>query len=165
MLTYEKVKGRESQFQSLVGMSLAEFELLHNYYEVEWKDYIAHFTVGGAVRNRPHRKRKDGKLADSRDQLLFVLHYLKSNALQEHHAAVYEMSQPQANGWIHLLLKLLHKTLKNLQHLPERRAAKMEPLLARLEQVFIDGTERDIQRPRDAETQREPYSGKKKHIK
>lgn len=149
----------------MVGMSVEAFELLHNYYEVQWKDYITHFTVRGEVRSRPHRKRKDGKLEDTRDQLLFILHYLKSNSLQEHHAAAYAMTQPQANGWIHLLLKLLHKTLKNLQQLPERRAAKMEPVLAKLEQVFMDGTERDIQRPRGAEEQREHYSGKKKHTK
>lgn len=165
MLTYEKVKGKESQFQSLVGMSVAEFEMLHNYYEVEWRNYIAHFTVGGEPRLRPHRKRKDGKLAESRDQLLFVLHYLKSNSLQEHNAAIYEMSQPQANGWIHLLLKRLHQTLKKRRALPERRPAKREQVLAKLEQVFMDGTERDIQRPKGSEQQRDHYSGKKKHTK
>ncbi len=165
MMTYEKVQGRESQFRSLAGMSAEEFALLHNYYEVQWKDYIARFTVSGEVRSRPHRKRKDGKLEDTRDQLLFVLYYLKSNSLQQHHAAAYGMTQPQANGWIHLLLKLLHKTLKNLHQLPERRAAKMEQVLAKLEHVFIDGTERDVQRPQGAEEQREHYSGKKKHTK
>lgn len=165
MLEYEKMKCREGQFQSLVGMSVAEFELLHNHYEVEWNDYIAHFTVSGEVRRRSHRTRKDAKLEDTREQLFFVLHYLKSNALQQHHAAVYQMSQPQANGWIHLLLKLLHKTLKNLDQLPERRPEKIKQVLARFEQVFIDGTERDIQRPGGAEEQREHYSGKKKHTK
>ncbi|HEY9844811.1 MAG TPA: hypothetical protein V6D03_01285 [Candidatus Caenarcaniphilales bacterium] len=55
--------------------------------------------------------------------------------------------------------------MKNLQQLPERRAEKMEQVLARLEQVFMDGTERDVQRPRDAAEQREHYSGKKKHTK
>jgi hypothetical protein len=159
------MKGRESQFQSLVGMSVGEFELLHNYYEVEWEAYIAHFTVSGKVRSRTHRIRKDGKLEDSREQLFFVLHYLKSNALQEHHAAVYDMSQPQANRWIHLLLKLLLQALKNLQQLPERRPEKIKQVLARLQQVFVDGTERDIQRPAGAEEQREHYSGKKKHTK
>jgi hypothetical protein len=165
MLRYEKVKGKESQFRSLVGMSVEEFEWLHNYYEAEWNSYIAHFTVEGEVRTRSHRKRKDGKLEETRDQLLFILHYLKSNALQEHHAATYAMNQPQANVWIHLLMQLLHKTLKKLRALPERRVHKMEEVLAKLEQVFVDGTERDIQRPSSSEEQKEHYSGKKKHIK
>lgn len=165
MLKYEEVKGRESQFHSLVGMSGEEFEWLHNYYEVEWSGYISRFTVSGAPRIRPHRKRKDGKLEASQDQLLFILHYLKSNALQQHHAAAYAMSQPQANVWIHLLLKLLHRTLKSLGHLPQRRASKLKALLGQVEEVFVDGTERDIQRPADCAEQQAHYSGKKKPIK
>lgn len=149
----------------MAGMSLAEFEGLHNHYEVERNNYITHFTVGGKVRSRPHRKRKDGKLEDTRDQLLLILHYLKSNALQEHHAVIYEMSQPQANGWMHLLVKLLHQTLRKLKQLPERKAARMHEVPERLAQVFVDGTERDIQRPRGAEEQQAHYSGKKKHTK
>lgn len=165
MLKYEKVKDKESQFQSLVGMTAEEFELLHNAYEAEWNHYIARYTVSGTPRTRPHRVRKDAKLADTREQLLFILHYLKSNALQQHHAAAFGMSQPQANGWIHLLLKRLHRTLKSLEHLPERKAAKIKELLHKMEEAFVDGTERDIQRPSHPEEQRAHYSGKKKPIK
>src|SRR3954462_4815727 len=161
MLKYEQMKGKEVQFKSLAGMSVAEFDWLHNYYETEWNSYIAHYTINGAPRIRYHRVRKDGKLESSQDQLLFILHYLKSNALQEHHGATYEMSQPQANLWIHLLLMLLRKTLKNAGELPERRAGKIKELLRQTDQVFMDGTERDIQRPADFEEQKEHYSGKK----
>jgi hypothetical protein len=165
MLSYEQVKSKESQFKSLVGMSLEEFELLHNYYEVQWKAYITHFTVSGTPRLRPHRIRKDGRLENSKDQLLFILHYLKGNSLQEHHAAAYHMNQPQANLWIHLLLALLKKMFKGLGELPERRAGKLKELLQNMEQIFIDGTERDILRPLDTQAQKEHYSGKKKPIK
>src|SRR6476469_2520492 len=163
MLKYEQMKGKEVQFKSLVGMSVAEFDWLHNYYEVEWNNYIAHYTLSGTPRNRSHRVRKDGKLESSQDQLLFILHYLKSNALQEHHGATYDMSQPQANLWIHLLLMLLRKTLKNAGELPERRAGKIKELLSQTDQVFMNGTERDIQRPGGFEEKKEHYSGKKKH--
>jgi len=165
MISYQQVKGKESQFKSLVGMSVEEFDFLHNYYEVEWKGYITHFTISGAVRTRAHRMRKDGKLEDSRDQLLFILHYLKSNALQEHHASAYQMNQPQAHLWIHLLLMLLRKTLKGLGALPERRVSKLKALLEQVGEVFMDGTERDVQRSKDFEEQKEQYSGKKKRIK
>ena len=159
------MKGKESQFKSLVGMSVEEFNLLHNHYEAEWNNYITHFTLSGEERLRPHRIRKDGKLENTPDQLLFILHYLKSNALQEHHAAAYSMSQPQANLWIHLLLRLLRKTLKSLGQLPERRVWKVKELLGKVEQVFMDGSERDIQRPADVEEQKEQYSGKKRAIR
>ena len=85
MLKYEQVKGKEGQFKSLVGMSVEEFDWLHNYYEMEWNSYIAHYTLSGVPRIRSHTIRKDGKPENSRDQLLCILHYLKSPALQEHH--------------------------------------------------------------------------------
>jgi hypothetical protein len=161
MLTFLSVKSNRKQLESLVGMKGELFELLHNYYEVHWNNYINHYTVSGQIRTRPHRERKDGVLESSFDQLLFILHYLKGNTLQEHHAASYGMSQPQANVWIHLLLRLLRDTLKELKQLPGRKASKLKELLASTSEIWIDGTERDIQRPMDNEVQREHYSGKK----
>jgi hypothetical protein len=100
-------------------------------------------------------------LEESEDQLLFILHYLKSNNIQEHHAAFYGMRQSQCNAWIHLLLKLLKQTLGSLGHLPQRDAAKLRQALRGIKEIFIDGTERDIQRPLEEEVQRKHYSGKK----
>jgi len=161
MLTYQQVNDNGKQLQSLVGMSKRDFELLHNYYKVSWCKYIEQYNMDGTVRVRSHRIRKDGKLEQTEDQLLFILHYVKSNSIQQHHAAVYGMRQPQANAWIHLLLKILRQTLKNLGQLPERKAYKLKKLLANINEVYIDGTERDIQRPSDNETQKAHYSGKK----
>jgi hypothetical protein len=161
MLTYLGVKDNDKQLQSLVGMSKKDFELLHNDYQVTWTKYIDHYKVNGTVRIRPHRIRKDGDLERTEDQLLFILHYLKSNSIQEHHAAAYGMRQSHANAWIHLLLKLLHQTLRGLGQLPQRNASKLKKLLANIKEVYIDGTERDIQRPSDNETQKAHYSGKK----
>lgn len=161
MLTYQGVRDNVKQLQSLVGMSKEDFELLHNHYEITWHKYITHYNINGTIRIRPHRVRKDGDLEQTEDQLLFILHYLKSNAIQEHHAAIYGMRQSHANAWIHLLLKLLHQTLRNLGQLPERKASKFKQLLADIKEVYVDGTERDIQRPLDNETQKAHYSGKK----
>ena len=49
--------------------------------------------------------------------------------------------------------------------LPERKISTLEELLEVFPDVrdlFIDGTERPIQRPKDNEKQKENYSGKKK---
>jgi hypothetical protein len=165
MLSYDIAKKNSSQFQSLTAMSEEEFDYLHNAYVVQWENFITCFTIDRKERIRPYRSRKDSQLPTTQDQLLFVLHYLKGNAIQEHHAATYGMTQPLANLWIHLLLELLYKTLKSLDHLPERRAATMKELLTKVSEVYIDGTERDIQRPADYEEQKEHFSGKKKPIK
>jgi hypothetical protein len=165
MLSYEEVKRNRQQFLSLTGMEVEVFDELHQGYQKQWNKYIKEYTVAGQKRTRAHRQRKDGVLEQTQDQLLFVLHYLKSNSIQEHHAATYSMRQSQCNMWLHLLLRLLHQTLKALRQLPERDATKLNKTLKGLREVFIDGTERDIDRPQDREEQRKHYSGKKKGIK
>lgn len=161
-MRYNEIKERSSQLKSLVGLNKDSFELLHASFSTIWSSYIKHFTIDGKVRTRDYRNRTDGVLHTSEDKLLFVLHYLKANALQEHHAAFYGMYQSQANIWIHLLLGLLHQTLKSLHQMPCRNSLKIQELLQGIEKVYIDATEREIQRPSDYERQQEVYSGKKR---
>ena len=85
--------------------------------------------------------------------------------VQEHHAASYGLHQSQCNTWLHLLLRLLHRNLAAAGQLPERDARKLKRVLKGLKQVFIDGTERAIERPGDSGAQRSHYSGKKKGMK
>ena len=162
MMWYKEVKRDEVQFESLVGMSVLEFEWLHNLYAVEWEHYISRYTLTGEERTRAHRIRKDSQLPTTADQLLFILHYLKAAPLQQHHGAAYGMTQPLVNLWIHLLLELIRRALQKDGHLPQRRASAIKALLQKVEEVRIDGTERRIQRPFDYEEQQEHYSGKKK---
>jgi hypothetical protein len=161
MLTYKELKKNKAQFLSVTGMELLFFDRLHEVYRKEWDGYIAEYTVSGEKRQRPHQKRKDGVLEDTADQLLFLLHYLKSNNIQDHHAAIYGMRQAQCNLWLHLLLKLVRRALARLGHLPERDAGKLKKVLSGYKEIYIDGTERDIQRPLDDAQQRKHYSGKK----
>ena len=161
MLNYTTLRKNEKQFLSITGMELDLFDILHASYVKHWTKYIKGYTVSGEKRQRAHRKRKDGVLEETEDQLVFILHYFKSNNIQEHHAAFYGMRQSQCHAWIHLLLKLLKQTLGSLGHLPQRDAAKLRQALSGIKEIFIDGTERDIQRPLEEEVQRKHYSGKK----
>ena len=145
-------------------MEVEGFEALHQAYQFQWYKYIKAFTVAGEPRSRAHRERKDGVLGKTEDQLPFVLHYLTSNAIQEHHAASYAMRQSQCNRWLHLVLGLLHLTLKAEGQLPQRDSAKLKKALRGLKEVFIDGTERSIDRPLNRAAQKDCYSGKKKGI-
>lgn len=142
-------------------MEVPLFMILHHEYQKHWNKYIKRYTVSGERRTRSHRKRSDGVLEETEDQLMFILHYLKSNAIQEHQAAAYGMRQSQCNAWIHLLLKILKESLVSLGEMPERNARKIRGLLSGVKEIYIDGTERDIQRPADDEAQRRHYSGKK----
>ena len=95
--------------------------------------------------------------------MFFILVYLKTNPLQELHAIQFEMTQPQANRWIHLLSEILRRTLKTLGELPERNSKRLIHILQGCEEVLLDGTERSIQRPLDKDRQSACYSGKKTH--
>jgi hypothetical protein len=128
---------------------------------MQWENFITRFTLDRKERTRPCRSRKDRQLPTTHNHLLFIWLYLKGNTLQEHHAATYGMTQPLANLWIYLLPELLHKTLKSLDHVPQRRASAIKELLTKVSGVCIDATERDIQRPSDEEEQQEHFSGKK----
>src|SRR2546421_738792 len=58
--------------------------------------------------------------------------YLKVAALQVAHGAMFEMSQSNANKWIHVLLPTLHQTLSDLGDLPARHLVALRQRLAEL---------------------------------
>ncbi len=160
-LNYNQIKRKSAQLLALTGFKRDEFEELSNDFKVDWDLYISHFTLTGKERVRLPGKKKSDILKTEADKLLFILIYLKTYPLQELHAANFSMSQPQCNFWIHLLTDILFNTLKRLKELPTRKSGRLEEVLKNVDKVFLDGTERPIQRPKDSETQEDFYSGKK----
>ncbi len=75
------------------------------------------------------------------------------------------MSQPKANLWIHSLHPILNQTLAELGELPARQMQNVVFDEEESELYYHDGTERPIQRPIDAELQRQYYSGKKSNTR
>jgi hypothetical protein len=66
------------------------------------------------------------------------------------------------------ILPILETALGKKQALPARKIDSIEEFLAKfgeVQEVIIDGTERPVQRPKDAERQKEHYSGKKRHTR
>ncbi len=99
------------------------------------------------------------------DKLLFVLIYQKTFQLQTMHGLQFGLSQPQTNYWIHRLLLVLQKTLRDLGMKPERHGELVSQTIQATEggaTLSLDATERELQRPVNAEKQRAKYSGKKK---
>ena len=104
------------------------------------------------------------------DKLLFILIYLRHAWTQDVHGLFFNMSQPEANKWIHLLGPILDQALDELGEVPSREATpetfEKEPDGERdtttPEHFFQDCTERPIQRPKDPQAQKDYYSGKKK---
>lgn len=160
-MDYDKLRRRPVQFIGVTGFNVDDFDYLLSEFRVEWDDYNTHYTLEGKLRQRQTFTRKDSVLPKVSDKLLFLLIYLKTNPLQEHHAASFGITQSQANGFIHLFSGILRKTLKRLGELPSRNEYRIEHLIGSFEDVLLDGTERPIQRPQASDLQKACYSGKK----
>ncbi len=160
-LKVDKVRRNPVQFLSLTGFNPDEFDELALEFRNEWEQYSNHFTLEGKPRQRIALPISTSVLPGVQDKLLFILVYLKTFPLQELQAATFSMNQPQANFWVHLLSPILGKTLKRLKEIPERNNQKLEQLLKDCPDILLDGVERSIQRPLNAEQQQDCYSGKK----
>lgn len=82
-------------------------------------------------------------------------------------SVIFGFDRSCAHDWVHRLLPILEVALGKKQALPERKINSIEEFISKfadVEQLIIDGTERPVQRPKDAEQQQEHYSGKKNGI-
>lgn len=162
MSKYQEYVEKPTEFLALTGYTHQEFEALlphfgHCYYE--WMK--SHRLDGRPRGRRQYSDHKNSPLPTLEDKLFFILHYLKTNNLQTVQGALFWISQPKANVWIHCLQPILNRTLAELGELPVRQ---MEPLAiddTEPHLFFHDGTERPIPRPTEPEQQRFYYSGKK----
>lgn len=162
MITYNMVKNREKLFISLTGLRPAESEALLPCFEAAYDGYVR--EKAEQERERACGGGRKPVLLKTEDMLLFILFYFKLYPLQEVIGFLYGMGQTQANFWIHRLSAVLKMTLDALNHLPERDPSELGKTLTEdgETEFAVDGTEREIQRPKDNEKQKEFYSGRKK---
>lgn len=166
MLTYDKLKDKPRELLAATGLTLAEFErLLPTFQHTYETTYPPELTYEGKTRQRSAGGGAKGTLPSFADKLVFILVYQKTNPLQVMHGLQFELSQSQANYWIHRLLPILQHALRAMGQAPEREAQHVETsalAVAGAPNLAVDGTERRRQRPRDAVKQKAHYSGKKK---
>lgn len=166
MIKYDQLKEKPKQFLAATGLTVDEFQRILPVF----KEKLAGLHPPELTKRGKSRQRRAGagpkeKLRTNEDKLLFILIYEKTYPIQEMLGLQFGISQPQANYWLHLLLPILKQALAEMGFAPERNpeAVADSPLVAEAEPDFlVDGTERRRQRPKDAQKQREYYSGKKK---
>jgi len=111
MLSYNKLKDRRRDFLAATGLTLDEFQqLLPAFQGAYEKRYPYELTRTGTPRQRRTGGGAKGVVQHFEDKLLFILVYQKTYPLLTMHALQFNMSQPQANYWIHQLLPVLHHT-------------------------------------------------------
>ena len=130
--------------------------------------YETDLTRRDEQKAEPRQRQRGGgrtsTIPEMADKLVFILVYFRFYPVQVLQGVLFDMSQPQANDWIHRLTPVLNKALGYEQQLPARRAKDIEALLEACPELefMIDGTERPVRRPKDGEQQQAKYSGKKK---
>ena len=98
-------------------------------------------------------------------KLFFILFYLKTYPTFDVLRFMTDRDRGKCCRSVQILLLALKKTLGREIVLPERKINSVEEFLEKfpeVKDVFLDGSERRIQRPKDKKRQNKLYSGKKK---
>lgn len=119
--------------------------------------------------NNDKRERKlgggrKGFVPTASDKLFFILFYYKCYPTYDVMAFFYDCNRSNAMRRQKYLSGILESALGRKLVLPKRQLKNVEDFLKAFpeaKEVFIDGTERPIQRPKDSEKQKANYSGKK----
>lgn len=164
-MNIEKILKKERLTRALTGFTPSEFINLLPIFEQVW--YQAKMD---AYLKNPKRKRQPGGgskgfLPTIEEKFFFILFYYKCYPTYDVLSLFYDCNR--ANGYRRkeALVSILEATLGRKLVLPKRQIQSIEEFLTtfpEVKEVFIDGTERPIQRPKDSKKQKDNYSGKKK---
>ena len=160
---YQKIIKKPNQFLSLTTLKVEEFENVLEFFAPIWEKYYRYRTLEGKARKHPTTKEHgNALLKGSAQKLFFLLVYLKTNALQEHQAASFGVSQTKVSRIVRTLLPILNETLTKMGYSPLRDGEVLKDKLSdHPEKVFsYDGTDRSIQRNSDTQAQEVEFSGK-----
>ena len=118
----------------------------------------------------PNRQRafgggRKGFLPTASDKFFFILFYYKCYPTYDVLSFLFDCDRACACRRQFFLSGIMEKTLGKKLALPKRQLKSVEDFFKAFpeaKEVFIDGTERPIQRPKDKDRQKANYSGKKK---
>ena len=168
MINIELAMRSDRILKSLTGLTIIKFNELVNYFEIVLKEESAKFIKSNKNRKRAIGGGKKHTLYDAKSKLFYILFYCKVYPTFDMAGFIFEVNRSQANRWMHKLLPILEDALDRRVVLPKRQIRSMEEfinLYPNIQDIFIDATERRVQRPKDYEKQKRLYSGKKKAIR
>jgi DDE superfamily endonuclease len=150
MLRYQTIKDKAYRVLDLTSLTMDEFEQLVAPFDDAFVRHMQDWTMEGKPRTgRAYSQYATCPLPAPEDRLLFILSYLKVAALQVAHGAMFDMSQSNANKWLHVLLPVLHQTLLDLGDAPSRHLVALAQRLAELRQAELTavGTDEVAEHP------------------
>ena len=161
MLDINRILRSNRQMKALTGMNIIEFELLVPRID----DSISLKILSKKVRKRKAGGGRKGVLNSMELKLFFILFYLKVYPTYDLASAIFGVDKSRVCRWVKELLPILESTLKRSYVLPKRKIQSLKDLFdsfPETKDLFIDGTERRINRPKQSKNQRNSYSGKQK---
>lgn len=148
-------------WNALIGINQKEFDTLLPLFSNAWQTFLA---------TKPNRKRRPGAgikgvLPGATEKLFFALMYLKIYPTFDVMGFMWGTDRTRAHKWTHKLLPILEHGLHISGHLPKRKITSVEEFFKAFPEakdVFVDGTERPVQKPKNQKRRKKLYSGKKK---
>jgi hypothetical protein len=146
--------------KSLTGLTGSEFlSLVPVYKEILTATAVEKDRVRAPGAGAKHT------LGTAEKKLFYILFYVKCYPTFDVAGFFYDADRSQPCRWTGMYLPLLEKVLSRKAVLPQRKISSVEEfirLYPEVGEIFVDGTERPVQRSKKFEKQREDYSGKKK---
>jgi hypothetical protein len=148
--------------RALTGLNIQEFHAL--------VPTFRQALIARRYELRPDRKRKvgggqKGVLRTDELKLAFILTYLKVYPTFDVMAVLTLKTPSECCEGVHLMLSALERALKKVLVLPKRKVRSVEEFFEvcpEAKDVFLDGTERRVQKPRSLKKRNKLYSGKRK---
>ena len=164
MTVYEKLCRRPAVFRNLTGLSIEEFEALYQ----QMVDDIERYDETRLERGERQRAVGAGRryAHDVRNRLLMAMIWLRVYPTYEVLGFIFDLNKSNICRNLKGVLTVLRERLGDEVAWPdqERRKQKMDRFMQEFPEVaaIVDATEQPTQRPKDAEAQKDHYSGKKK---
>lgn len=168
MLNVTKLFKQDRLMRAVTGLTMIGFQnLAATFSQVlireRQQDYVQGMLAG--TRERQPGGGRKGSLASSELKLLFLLLYFKCYPTLDLVGLIFNLDRANVLRNIRKLTPLLERTLGKKLALPKRRISTLEEFFQAFpeaREVFTDGTERPVQRPKNKKRQKDCYSGKKK---
>ncbi len=142
MPKFDAILQNERRLRAMTGLPRTTFTAFLPDFTAAMEQYLARYTLDGYLREGDRAiTYTNSPLPSPQDRLLFILTYLKQNAIQEVQGQLFGMSQSNVSKWVRLLLEILTKALAAQQLLPARTAQELAAYLQTDAPAFVDGTD------------------------
>lgn len=157
ILFVEKALKSDRIMRALTGLSIEKFIKLSITFDNILKKEALEKEKRSPIRLGRGRKHS---LKTPEEKLFFILLYIKCYPTFDLISFFYNVDRSRAYRWVSSLLPILEKTLEREVVLPKRKINSPEDFLRMfpdVKDVFIDGTERIIQRPKKHKNQKKLF--------